>query len=40
MMTFAGHDGGPTGTARENDFLSTLFSNEKSRLVGSDRDYS
>ncbi len=38
-MTFAGHDGGPTGTARENDFLSTLVSNE-SRLVGSDRDYS
>ncbi len=24
MMTFAGHDAGPRGTAIENDFLSTL----------------
>jgi len=38
-MTFAGHDVGPRGTAIEDDFLSTL-SVMRSRLVGSDRDYS
>jgi hypothetical protein len=32
MMTFAGHDAGPRGTAIENDFLSTL-SVLRSRLV-------
>jgi hypothetical protein len=35
MMTFAGHDAGPRGTAIENDFFSTL-SVLRSRLVGSD----
>ena len=34
MMTFAGHDAGPRGTAIENDFLSTL-SVMRSRLVAS-----
>ena len=34
MMTFAGHDAGPRGTATENDFLSTL--SVMRRLVGSD----
>jgi hypothetical protein len=32
MMTFAGRDAGPRGTAIENDFLSTL-SVLRSRLV-------
>ena len=35
MMTFAGHDAGPRGTAIENDFLSTLLV-MRSRLVITD----
>ena len=33
MMTFAGHDAGPRGTAIENDFLSTLSVMRSRHLV-------
>jgi len=34
MMTFAGHDAGPRGTAIENDFLSTLSVMRSRHLSG------